>query len=41
MKTNADRASCKDVFNAFLVALARYAGLFDFPVIQPEREGAR
>ena len=27
--------SCKDVFNAFLVSLAYYAGIFEFPIIQP------
>lgn len=30
---NSQRKSCKDVFNAFLVVVARYAGLFEFPVI--------
>ena len=29
------RRSCKDVFNAFLVALATYAGFFEIPVIHP------
>lgn len=29
------RKNCKDVFNAFLVAVAYYAGAFEFPVIQP------
>jgi len=32
------RRSCKDVFNAFLVRFAKYAGLFEFPVIQPTYE---
>ncbi|MDO4961410.1 MAG: DUF4417 domain-containing protein [Eubacteriales bacterium] len=32
---NSQRKSCKDVFNAFLVALAYYAGVFEFPIIQP------
>lgn len=32
---NSQRKSCKDVFNAFLVALAYYAGFFEFPIIQP------
>ncbi len=27
--------SCKDVFNAFLVSLAFYSGIFEFPTIQP------
>lgn len=27
------RTSCKDVFNAFLVSLTVYAGIFEFPVI--------
>lgn len=30
-----ERKSCRDVFNAFLVSLAYYAGIFEFPVIQP------
>ena len=29
------KRGCKDVFNAFLVALATYAGFFEIPVIQP------
>lgn len=29
------KKSCRDVFNAFLVSLAYYAGVFEFPVIQP------
>ena len=29
------RKSCKDVFNAFLVSMANYAGLFEFPCILP------
>lgn len=33
-KVNAQRKGCKDVFNAFLVALAYYAGAFEFPIIQ-------
>ena len=32
---NSQRKNCKDVFNAFLVTLAYYAGIFEFPVIQP------
>ena len=32
---NSQRKSCKDVFNAFLVELAYYAGIFEFPIIQP------
>ena len=34
-KDNSQRKGCKDVFNAFLVSLAYYAGLFEFPVIEP------
>ena len=34
-KLKSDMKSCKDVFNAFLVTLATYAGIFEFPVIQP------
>ncbi len=34
-KINSIRKGCKDVFNAFLVAYAVYAGLFEFPVIKP------
>ena len=29
------RKSCKDVFNAFLVRMATYAGIFEFPCIRP------
>ena len=32
---NSQRKSCKDVFNAFLVTMAHYAGIFEFPEIQP------
>lgn len=32
---NCMRQNCRDVFNSFLVHMARYAGLFDFPVIEP------
>jgi len=32
-KINSQRNGCKDVFNAFLVTVATYAGLFEFPVI--------
>ena len=31
---NSLRSNCKDVFNAFLVRLAAYAGIFEFPVIR-------
>ena len=31
---NSLRSGCKDVFNAYLVRLAVYAGVFEFPVIQ-------
>lgn len=34
-KENGIRKGCKDVFNAFLVALATFAGFFEFPVIYP------
>ncbi len=34
-KINGIRKGCKDVFNAFLVAMATYAGFFEFPVINP------
>ena len=32
-RINSARNGCKDVFNAFLVALATYAGIFEFPEI--------
>ena len=32
---NGIRKGCKDVFNAFLVSIATYAGFFEFPVIDP------
>jgi hypothetical protein len=35
-RLNCKRKGCKDVWNAFLVADASYAGPFEFPVIQPE-----
>lgn len=31
---NSLRSNCKDVFNSFLVHLAVYAGIFEFPVIR-------
>ncbi len=34
-KTNGIRKGCKDVFNAFLVSMATYAGFFEFPRIKP------
>lgn len=34
-RINSQRKSCIDVFNAFLVAFATYAGLFEFPIIKP------
>lgn len=34
-KLKSGKKSCKDVFNAFLVTLATYAGIFEFPIIQP------
>ena len=35
---NSQRKGCKDVFNAFLVVLATYAGLYEFPRIIPTYE---
>ncbi len=32
---NSQRNGCKDVFNAFLVKVATYAGIFEFPRIMP------
>ena len=37
-RLNCKRKSCKDVWNAFLVSMACYAGLFEFPVIKPSRQ---
>ena len=34
VKIDGTRTGCKDVFNAFLVSDADYAGLYDFPVIR-------
>ena len=34
-KINSSRKGCRDVFNAFLVSLATYAGFFEFPRIRP------
>lgn len=34
-KLNVIRKGCKDVWNSFLVTYARFAGLFEFPIIQP------
>lgn len=33
-RINSQRKSCIDVFNAFLVTLATYAGIFEFPCIK-------
>lgn len=33
-RINSQRKSCIDVFNAFLVTLATYAGMFEFPCIK-------
>lgn len=33
-KINYTRTCCKDVFNAFLIRSAYFAGLFEFPVLQ-------
>ena len=35
-RLNHQRKGCKDVWNAFLVADAAYAGPFEFPAIKPE-----
>jgi len=35
--TNSMRRNCRDVFNSFLVRFAEFAGIFEFPVIQPTR----
>lgn len=32
---NSQRKGCIDVFNSFMVALATYAGIFEFPIITP------
>lgn len=32
-KINCNRKCCKDVFNAFLVRFAHFAGLFEFPIL--------
>ena len=32
---NSTRSGCKDTFNAFLVSTASYAGMLEFPVINP------
>ena len=37
-KLKSSKRSCRDVFNAFLVALATYAGFFEIPVIWPCHE---
>ncbi|MGI6032983.1 MAG: DUF4417 domain-containing protein [Coriobacteriales bacterium] len=34
-KFNCLRNGCKDVFRAYLVTFAHYAGVFEFPVIEP------
>lgn len=34
-KVNCRRKGCKDVFNAFLIAMANFAGFFELPVIKP------
>ena len=34
-RINSTRSNCKDVFNAFLVRLATFAGLFEFPALSP------
>lgn len=34
-KINSKRKSCKDVFNAFLVSVATYVGMYEFPKIRP------
>lgn len=32
---NKERTSCRDVFNAFLVTLATYSGIYEFPKLNP------
>ena len=32
-KENVNRSSCRDIFNAFMVADAEYAGEYEFPVL--------
>lgn len=34
-KVNKERKGCVDVFNSFLVVLATYAGVFEFPILKP------
>lgn len=34
-KVNCARSSCKDVFNAFMVSDAEYAGKYEFPILFP------
>ena len=34
-KENGARSSCKDVFNAFMVSDAEYAGKYEFPILLP------
>lgn len=34
-KINNQRRGCIDVFNSFLVCMATYAGIFEFPIIHP------
>lgn len=38
IKINSQRRCCKDVFHAFLVKNANYAGLFEFPILDPSTE---
>lgn len=38
VKFQSKRKNCRDVFNAFLVSVAYYAGIFEFPIIQPTYE---
>lgn len=37
-KLNCRRKGCRDVWNAFLVAVAHFAGFLEFPVIRPTHE---
>ncbi|WP_288886485.1 DUF4417 domain-containing protein [uncultured Eubacterium sp.] len=37
-RINKVRRGCKDVFNAFLVEFAYYAGILEFPIIKPTYE---
>lgn len=36
-KLNIERNACKDVFNAFMVSNANYAGQYEFPILSPAK----